>query len=233
MTNITQGKLEKAELKHSRAQLAELSAHIESVKEKERTRISREIHDDLGGTLTAIKMALALVKKRLPTGDPVLIEKADYVDALVDRSIEAVHRIAADLRPNMLDFGIVAAIEWQATEFEKQLGIPCRFSSNKKEIALHPDQATALFRIFQETLTNIGKHANATCVTVRLTCGNRSVRLDVSDNGCGMTSNDHLKSKSFGIRGMMERANALGGQLCIDNEPNGGTKVSVRIPLSV
>jgi len=233
MTNITQGKLEKAELKRSRAQLAELSAHIESVKEKERTRISREIHDDLGGTLTAIKMALALVKKRLPTGDPVLIEKADYVDALVDRSIEAVHRIAADLRPNMLDFGIVAAIEWQATEFEKQLGIPCRFSSNKKEIALHPDQATALFRIFQETLTNIGKHANATCVTVRLTCGNRSVRLDVSDNGCGMTSNDHLKSKSFGIRGMMERANALGGQLCIDNEPNGGTKVSVRIPLSV
>lgn len=233
MANITQSKLEKAELKRSRAQLAELSAHVESVKEKERTRISREIHDDLGGTLTAIKMALALVKKRLPPGDLALIEKTDYVDELVDRSIEAVHRIAADLRPSVLDFGIVAAIDWQAKEFEKQLGVPCKFSSNKKEIALHPDQATALFRIFQETLTNVGKHASATCVTVKLACSNRSVRLDVSDNGCGIASIDHLKSKSFGIHGMVERANALGGQLCIGNEPNGGTKVSVRIPLSL
>ena len=231
MTNITQSKLEKAEMKRSRAQLAELSAHVVSVKEKERTRISREIHDDLGGNLTAIKMALALVKKRLPPEDRALIEKADYVDALVDRSIEAVHRIAADLRPSVLDFGIVAGIDWQAKEFEKQLGIPCKFSSNRKEIALPPDQATALFRIFQEALTNIGKHANATCVTVRLACSKRSVWLEVSDNGRGIASADRLKSKSFGIRGMIERSNALGGQLSIDNGPDSGTKVSVRIPL--
>ena len=232
MTNITQSKLEESELKSSRAQLAELSAHVETVKEKERTRIAREIHDDLGGNLTAIKMALALLKKRLPAGDATLLEKADYVDSLVDRTIEAVHRISVDLRPSVLDFGIVAAIDWQAKEFEKQFGIPCRVSSNKKEITLHPDQATALFRIFQEALTNIGKHASADQVTVKLACSNRSVRLEVADNGRGIASADRLKPKSFGIRGMIERAHALGGQLSIDNAEGGGTEVSVRIPLS-
>ncbi|HJV88527.1 MAG TPA: histidine kinase [Noviherbaspirillum sp.] len=232
MTNITQSKLEEAEVKRSRAQLAELSAHVETVKEKERTRIAREIHDDLGGNLTAIKMALALVKKRLPAEDIALGDKANYVDALVDRTIEAVHRISMDLRPSILDFGIVAAAGWQAKEFEKQFGIACEFSSNKKEIDLHPDQATALFRIFQEALTNIGKHANASRVTVRLARTNRNVRLVVTDNGCGIATKDRLKPKSFGIRGMVERANALGGNLSVSNAPEGGTEVALKIPLS-
>lgn len=232
MTNITESKLEEEEIKRSRAQLAELSAHVETVKEKERTRIAREIHDDVGGNLTAIKMALALVKKRLPPDDGSLAEKAIYVESLVDRTIEAIHRISADLRPGILDFGIVAAIDWQAKEFEKQLGIPCEFSSNKKEIDLDPDQATALFRIFQEALTNIGKHAQATRVTVRLARTNRSVRLQVADNGRGIGAAERLKSKSFGIRGMTERANALGGQLSVSAIPGGGTEVALRIPLS-
>ncbi len=232
MTNITQSKLEEAEIKRSREQLAELSAHIERVKEKERTRIAREIHDDLGGNLTAIKMALALVKKRLPADDPTLADKTDYVDALVDRTIEAIHRISVDLRPSILDFGIVAAVDWQAKEFEKQFGIPCSFSSNKKEIDLHPDQATALFRIFQEALTNIGKHARASQVTVRLARTNRNVRLAITDNGCGIATKDRLKPKSFGIRGMVERANALGGNLSVSNAPEGGTEVALKIPLS-
>lgn len=232
MTNITQSKLEEAEIKRSRAQLAELSAHVEKVKEKERTRIAREIHDDLGGNLTAIKMAMALMKKRLPPEDTALAERASYVDALVDRTIEAVHRISVDLRPSILDFGIVAAIDWQAREFEKQLGIPCEFESNNKEVDLHPDQATALFRIFQEALTNIGKHANASRVTVRLARTNRSVRLHIIDNGCGIESTDRLKPKSFGIRGMVERASALGGQLSVCNAPGGGTEVALKIPQS-
>lgn len=232
MTNITQGKLEQAELKRSRAQLAELSAHVETAKEKERKRIAREIHDDIGGNLTAIKMAMALVRKRLPAEDAALAEKADYLDALVDRTIEAIHRISADLRPGILDFGIVAAIDWQAREFEKQLGIPCEFSSNKKEVELHPDQATALFRIFQEALTNIGKHANATRVTVRLVRGNRNVRLEIRDNGRGIAAPDRLKPKSFGIRGMVERAHALGGHLSVSAASGGGTEVTIKIPLS-
>jgi two-component system, NarL family, sensor histidine kinase UhpB len=232
MTNITESKLEEAEIKRSREQLAELSAHVESVKEKERTRIAREIHDDLGGNLTAIKMAMALVKRRLPPDNGVLAEKANYVDALIDRTIEAVHRISVDLRPSILDFGIVAAIDWQAKEFEKQLGIPCEFSTNTKDIDLHSDQATALFRIFQEALTNIGKHANASKVSVQLMRTNRNVRLAVCDNGRGLAATDRLKAKSFGIRGMVERASALGGHLSVGNAAGGGTEVSLSIPLT-
>lgn len=231
MTNITLSKQEQSEIQRSRAQLAELSAHVETVKEKERTRIAREIHDDVGGNLTAIKMAMALVKKRLPAGDATLAEKADYVDALVDRTIEAIHRISVDLRPGILDFGIVAAIDWQAKEFEKQLGIPCEFSSNKKDVVLHPDQATALFRIFQEALTNISKHARASRVAVRLVRSNRCVQLEIADDGRGIETMDRLKPKSFGIRGMMERANALGGELAVYGARGGGTQVALKIPL--
>lgn len=230
MTNITQSKLEQAEIRRSRAQLAELSAHIQTVKEIERTRIAREIHDDLGGNLTAIKMAMALVKKRLPPEDASLAEKAAYVDTLVDRTIEAIHRITVDLRPGILDFGIVAAIEWQAREFEKQLGIPCEVSSDE-HIELPADQAAAMFRIFQEALTNIGKHAQAGRVAVTLRRTDDSVLLEVVDNGRGIAPTDRLKPKSFGIRGMEERVGALGGELEVTAAQGGGTKVAIRIPL--
>ena len=231
MTNITQSKLEEEEVRRSRAQLAELSAHVQTVKEQERMRIAREIHDDLGGNLTAIKMALALLARRL-TGEPNLIEKAEYLDSLVDRTIESVHRIAGDLRPSILDFGLVAAIEWQAKEFEKQLGIPCDVVAGRKDIKLDSDQATALFRIFQEALTNIGKHAGASRVRVELVRGTRNVRLEIADNGRGIGAEDRFKPRSFGIRGMAERASALGGDLTVSNGDGGGSVVSVRVPLA-
>jgi two-component system sensor histidine kinase UhpB len=211
--------------------LAELSAHVERVKEQERTRIAREIHDDLGGNLTAIKMALALVTRRLPVEDSALFEKASYVDSLVDRTIETVHRISGDLRPSVLDFGLVAAIEWQAKEFEKQVGIPCKVTSNIEEINLHLDQATALFRIFQEALTNISKHAQATRVVVRLMRNECNVELEIEDNGLGLGKSDKLKPKSFGIRGMIERAVALGGTLSVNDGEGGGAIVTITIPL--
>lgn len=230
MTNITASKLEQEEIVRSRAQLAELSAHIDTVKEKERTHIAREIHDDLGGNLTAIKMALALLTRRLPQ-DPALIEKADYVEQLVDRTIETVHRIASDLRPGVLDFGLVAAIDWQAKEFEKQCGIPCEFSSNKAEIDLDSNQAAALFRIFQEALTNIAKHAQASLVHVQLLHTHRYVRLEVVDNGLGIKAADRAKPKSFGIRGMVERSIAMGGSLSVSTSQKGGTIVAINVPL--
>ena len=232
MTNITQSKLEQTEIKRSRSQLAELSAHIERVKEEERTRIAREIHDDLGGNLTAIKMALALLKRRLPD-DPGLADKADYVDSLVDRTIESIHRISVDLRPSILDFGIVAAIEWQAIEFEKQLGIPCHVFSSDNDIDLPPEQSSALFRIFQESLNNISKHAHASTVQVRLIRNQRGIRMEISDNGKGIASRDRQKPASFGIRGMIERAKALGGSLSVSNLSTGGSVVAIRIPLPV
>ncbi|RJX34194.1 MAG: two-component sensor histidine kinase [Oxalobacter sp.] len=230
MTNITQSKLEEFEIKRSRARLAELSAHIEQVKEQERTQLAREVHDDLGGNLTAIKMALALLAQRLPSDDSFLTEKAQYVDSLVDRTIESAHRIASDLRPSILDLGIVAALQWQTEEFEKQLGIPCNFSSTNKEIELSANHATAIFRIFQEALTNIAKHANATRVTVKLSASRGSLNLKIIDNGKGIEPADRMKSQSFGIRGMTERAHSLGGKLTITTTDGGGSTVTIKIP---
>lgn len=233
MTNITQSKREEAELKDSRSQLADLSAHIQNVKEQERARISREIHDDLGGNLTAIKMSLALMARRLPQDDPQLLEKAAYLDSLVDRTIDTVHRIAGDLRPSVLDCGLAPALEWQATEFEKQLGIPCEFSSNVTDVGLDSDQATALFRIAQEALTNISKHADASRVELRLQKDHGILRLEIADDGHGIALHDRDKPKSYGIRGMMERALAMGGNLSIEPLAGGGTLVSISLPLAL
>ncbi len=231
MTNITASKLEQLEVTRSRARLAELTAHIERVKEQERTRIAREIHDDLGGNLTAIKMALTMLTQRLPADQPQLIERAEYVDALVDRTIDAVHRISLDLRPSMLDFGLVAALEWQSREFEKQNGISCAFTSNEREIALSLDHATALFRIFQEALTNIAKHARASQVTVRLQRLDALITLTIADNGRGIAAADRSKPESFGLRGMNERARALGGTMTLSDAPGGGSVVTIKIAL--
>ncbi len=234
MSNITQSKLEEAEIKRSRAQLAELSAHVDKVKEDERMRIAREIHDDLGGNLTAIKMALALLVRRLPPKtEREVLDKAAYVDTLVDRTLESVHRIAGDLRPGVLDFGIVAAIEWQAREFEKQTGIPCQveMEADADEPDLSPERATALFRVFQEALTNISKHAGASRVCVDMQHGPEDLCLRVADNGKGISPADRGKPQSFGIRGMLERIGAMGGAVTFESD--NGCVVNIRIPLSL
>jgi two-component system sensor histidine kinase UhpB len=229
MTNITKGKKTELEIRRSRRKLAELSAHAEIVKEQERERISREIHDHLGGNLTGIKMALAQLRRRLPEGEELLV-RADYVDALIDRTIEATHRIACDLRPSILDLGVVAAIQWQASEFTLQAGIPCVVDSQAEDIELLPDQATGLFRIFQESLNNIAKHADATRVHVQLGCTEGGVSLSIADNGRGVAPGDRLKPGRFGIQGMTERATALGGQLDVGVGPEGGCLVTARMP---
>jgi signal transduction histidine kinase len=232
MTNITASKQEQEESHRSRERLAELTAHIEQAKEDERTRIAREIHDDLGGNLTAIKMALAMLSARLPADQPDLIDKANYVDDLVDRTIEAVHRISLDLRPSTLDLGIVAALEWQAREFEKQMGIAVVMRCPDKDLELEPDHASALFRIFQEALTNIAKHADATRVTVSLRRQRKLLTLSICDNGRGIQPADRLKPQSFGLRGMSERASALGGTLALSCAPGGGTMVTIKTRLA-
>ncbi|MGF6275293.1 two-component system sensor histidine kinase UhpB [Massilia sp. UYP11] len=232
MTNITASKQEQEESHRSRERLAELTAHIEQAKEDERTRIAREIHDDLGGNLTAIKMALAMLSARLPPDQPELTDKANYVDGLVDRTIEAVHRISLDLRPSTLDLGIVAALEWQAREFEKQMGTAVIMRCPDKDLELAPDHASALFRIFQEALTNIAKHAGATRVTVSLRRQRNLLTLSICDNGRGIQPADRLKPQSFGLRGMSERASALGGTLALSSAPGGGTMVTIKTRLA-
>jgi len=211
---------------------AELAAHIEQARQDERARIARDLHDDLGGNLTAIKMALAVLAARLPPDQPGLIEKAGYLDDLVDRTIDAVHRISLDLRPPMLELGIVAALEWQARQFEQQTGITVHMRCPNQHLALGPEHASALLHIFQEALTNIAKHAGATRVTVALRRRHSVLTLSICDNGHGMAAADRLKPQSFGLRGMAERAHALGGTLALSPAPGGGTMVTVRIRLA-
>lgn len=221
MTNITESKQEQQEVRRSRARLAELSAHTDRVKEQERTRIAREIHDELGGNLTAIKMALAMLATRLDGIDPALRERTDYLDSLVDRTIDAVHRISLDLRPALLDLGLVAALEWQVREFDKQAGIDTTFSYNQRDMGLDEDQSTALFRIAQEALTNIAKHAEASRVSVKLARLRHYVSLKITDDGRGIRQADRAKPASFGLRGMVERTRALGGTLTLSHAPGG------------
>lgn len=234
MTNITQSKNEKHEIEQSRRDLAELSAYMDQIKEQERSRISREIHDDLGGNLTAIKIGLSSIINRLSTGQKVSVEQAQSLESIVDNTFEAVHRISRDLRPNILDLGIVAALEWQSKEFEKQLDITFRFSCYQAEIPVTVDQAIALFRIYQESISNIAKHAKATVVSVGLSASAHEIVMTISDNGVGIKSSDILKANSFGLRGMQERVAALYGSFNIakfSNPGKQGTVITIRLPI--
>ena len=232
ISNITQNKIADLEIRHSRENLARLSAHVESVKEQERSRIAREIHDDLGGTLTAIKIMLMRLGKELGPEAGEALQRLRSTEALVDTAMEATRRISTELRPGILDLGIVAAIEWQAAEFEKRMDISCQVTCAYKEIALDNMISIALFRIFQEALTNIAKHAGATRVEVELDTDADMVTLRVHDNGSGIVGADLAKPQAFGILGMLERARSLGGEASVRRTHN-GTAASVRLPRSI
>ncbi len=230
ISNITQGKFAEIEIRRAHQELGELSSHFQTLKERERMELSREIHDDLGGTLTAIKIDLLWLIDRLPPEKALLLEKVQFIDTLADRMIDSTRRIARDLRPGVLDYGIVPAIQWQAKEFRKRLGIPCEIECADEDIVLGSDLSAAIFRIFQETLTNISKHANATRVKISFKAADGRVELLVSDNGRGMSKQDRSKPRSFGIRGMRERSRFLGGDVRIDSMPGKGVSVIVSIP---
>ncbi|MDI1308082.1 MAG: histidine kinase [Methylotenera sp.] len=230
MTNITQSKNAKHEIEKSRRELVELTAHMQKIKEQERSAIAREIHDDLGGNLTAIKMGLSSIINKLSKGQNVTIEQAQGLESILDSTFDAVHRISSDLRPNVLDLGIVAALEWQAKEFEKQLGLSCKFTCNQAEIPVSTDQGITLFRIFQESLSNIAKHAKATHVDVDLSAFAHEIILMITDNGVGIKSSDTLKSNSFGLRGMRERVAALHGTFSVQQSNKQGTVITINLP---
>ena len=231
LSNITQNKLAEFEIRRSREDLSQLSAHVESIKEHERARIAREIHDDLGGTLTAIKIMLMRLGNGLAPDAREALHRVHSTEALVDSALETTRRISTELRPGILDLGIVAAMEWQATEFEKHMEMPCRLTCAHEEIALDGETSIALFRIFQETLTNIAKHAGASRVEVELEADADSVTLQVHDNGRGIVAGDLAKPQAFGILGMQERALNLGGSAEV-RRTRGGTAVSLRLPRS-
>jgi len=221
-----------AELRMINEQLSMFSSYLQEAREKERTAIAREIHDELGQALTALKMDLSWLKKRLPKNQKSLFEKEASMSELVESTIQTVKKISSELRPGILDhLGLTAAIEWQAEEFQKRTGIPCSVSIVPEEIVPDKDRSTTIFRIFQETLTNITRHAKATKVSVKLEKEDSRLVLEVRDNGKGITEKQLSDSKSLGLMGIRERAASWGGHVNMKGVRNKGTTVSVHIPL--
>ncbi len=211
--------------------LRNLLAHLESVREEERSQISREIHDELGQTLTALKMDLYWLDHKLPKDHPPLEQKIKSMASLLDQTLQTVKRIASDLRPGLLDdLGLVAAIEWQKTEFQKRSGIHCRLTVNPQEMSVDREITTMIFRILQEALTNIARHARATRVSILLKETPRGLTLQVKDNGIGITVNQINDTKSLGLIGIQERVRQFNGSFRITGSPDQGTTVKVTIP---
>jgi signal transduction histidine kinase len=216
-------------LKESEDKLRRLAAHLISVREEERAHIAREIHDELGQVLTGIKMEVGWLAKRLK--EPQLLEKTESMSKLIDSTVQTVRKIATGLRPEMLDdMGLVAAVGWQAKDFQKRTGIRCRVKLPPETTRLDIDVATTAFRIFQEILTNVARHARATRVDIDLGVTDEQVSLEVHDNGVGITDSDLHGRKSLGLLGMHERALLFGGEVSITGQPGQGTRVSVVIP---
>jgi len=229
--DISERKRTEKELIRSRRRLRELASHLESAREMERTRIAREIHDELGQALTALKMELHWCIKRLPKDNTELLEKAKTLTSLVDANVHLVQRISSELRPGMLDnLGLSAAMEWQTGQFQDRTGISCDIICEPNEIVLDQTRSTALFRIFQETLTNIIRHAQATSVDIVLRKKDGGVELTVTDNGKGITEQEIADPKSFGLMGIKERIYSLGGIVTISGSKDKGTTVRVSVP---
>jgi signal transduction histidine kinase len=216
-------------LRESEDKLRRLAAHLISVREEERAHIAREIHDELGQVLTGIKMEVGWLAKRLT--DPALLEKTDSMSKLIDSTVQTVRKIATGLRPEMLDdMGLIAAVAWQAKEFQKRTGIRCRTKLPPEGTKLDLEISTTSFRIFQEILTNVARHSRATRVDIDLAVDPEHLALEVADNGVGIQDSDLNGRKSLGLLGMQERALLFGGRVSITGTPGQGTRVSVSIP---
>lgn len=218
--------------KNSGEQLRLLARRQLAIQEQERAQLARELHDEFGAALTALKLDLHWLTARLPAGVKSLRDRANRMSELIDRTVESVSRTGALLRPRLLDdFGLVAAIDWQAQDFQHRTGIECKVNL-PEYIDVDPKLSIAIFRIFQEALTNVSRHARATQVTIDLRAHGSGVLLEVKDNGVGIRQQDISSESSFGVLGMQERACAFGGHVHFEPGSNHGTTVRVEIPLA-
>jgi PAS domain S-box-containing protein len=234
----TEHRTAELKLEYSLSQLRALSAYLQSIREKERTELAREIHDTLGQSLTGIKIELSLLNKRLNSDKESdaksMSEKLEELTNTVDDTIGSVKALATELRPGVLDkFGLSAAIEWKCEEFERRFGVQCKCNIPAMELELRDELSTALFRILQEALMNVATHAEAKAVTVDLVVDDQNAILIVSDDGKGITLDQLLAPTSLGLLGMRERAEVLNGSFVIEGKPELGTRVTVRIPLLI
>lgn len=231
-TEIAERERAEEQLRHSLEQLRALAARLQFVREEERMRIAREIHDELGQACTALKMDISLLARRTGKSEVRIRTKAESAMRLVDNLIQSMRRMASELRPSTLDdLGLVAALEWQAQEYESRTEIRCHLDLPHDPLELDANRSTAIFRIFQEALTNIARHAKATRVDASLTRLNDSLLLQVRDNGSGYDPKQLRVGRSLGLVGMRERALLLDGEFTIEGIPGKGTIIKVRIPI--
>jgi PAS domain S-box-containing protein len=227
----TQVRLSQLELERSREDLRALSRHLQSVREEEKARIAREVHDELGSTLTALKMDLAWLGLKLERSPADVREKQAAMSGLVDTAVQSTRKIVTDLRPSVLDdLGLAAALRWQATEFGRHAGTKVRVDAPDAGVEMNREVALTLFRIFQETLTNVARHAEATEVDVKLSANDGVYVLRIRDNGVGFDEGTLTKPTSNGIRGMRERARQFGGDVSVSSKPGGGTTLVITVP---
>jgi PAS domain S-box-containing protein len=234
--NITERRRAEERRITSQEQLRQLAGHLQSVREEERKHLSQEFHDQLGQTLTALKMDLALLQRELAdktreVSPSTLGEKIQSMQGLIDTGIQAIREIMSELHPELLDqLGLVAALEWEAERFQKRSSLKCQFTSELEELPFDPKKSIALFRIFQEAVTNVARHAQATIVEISVRREGDDVVLEIRDNGIGIEPNAEHKARSFGLVGMRERAVLLGGTLEITGIKGRGTTILVRMP---
>ena len=218
----------------SKEKFRRLSNQIQSIREDEKSRIAKEVHDQLGQTLTALKIDIAQLEKNIPSELSELKSRTSSITNIVDETIKNVQQISMELRPPILDaFGICEAISWQANEYKKKLGMHFDLSCLQEHIDLEKDLQTALFRIFQESMTNVIRHANATQVQVGMNYDNKNLTFEVADNGIGLNKEDVKSPESLGLIGMRERVYPWGGQVEFKGLPGKGTKIIITIPLSL
>jgi len=247
---LTKGKLmideawikEQREVKHTRLtdhlhlpthcpndQHTALTIDTHEIQRLERKRIALDLHDDVGGNLSALKMLLSHVWKKLPD-TPYLTEQYLYLDQLVDTCIESIHKISANLLPDALQAGLPSALTSLAAEFTHQTSIPCKFHGNLNLVSVDENIAILLFRIAQEALTNVRKHAQASAVEIHLYSSDHELQLEIIDNGCGIPEQQRYSSTSFGLHSMRKRSAEFGGRLLIATGTDKGTLLSVRVP---
>lgn len=217
------------DIQPSKQQLAALEAYTEKIRQLERKRIAHDLHDDLGGHLSALKMMLSHVWKNLPQ-TAVLTNQYAYLDHLINTCIDSIHTISADLIPDVLQAGLPSALAYLAHELERQAQIPCEFLCRLHTADIDKKVAATLFRITQEACTNIRKHANATSAELHLYSSEDEVQLEIIDNGCGMPEKISYSSQSLGLQSMYERTAELGGRLVIASRNGKGTLLSIRVP---
>ncbi|GAB5606273.1 MASE3 domain-containing protein [Sideroxyarcus sp. TK5] len=227
-SDVTQLRSAELRLQEANRQLRELTVRREQAREEERKRIAQDLHDDLGQMLTGLRMEVGLLRIQYGEERPELLLPLQALKEQIDASIQVVRDVAAQLRPAVLDMGVASALEWQVAEFTRRSGIPCGLVLDERDIGLSAEQATTIFRIVQESLTNIMRHAHAGQVMVRLQHREDHCLLQIEDDGAGFDAGQARK-KTFGLMGMRERALVLGGEIEIDSAPGKGTRISVQI----